>query len=242
MLSPAAARRTRLARGGAGADVALAGRMGVGLAGRQDADRLGDDLQLRRLLARTLCCLQPELVGSGAQLLVKRRGRVGEAADYLGYLIDVALVVVRVDLGPHPDHRVAAVHLRCCLKRQEHPLLGVGVEVGGLRQAGVGEDLVQAQVLGHVAERELLVWRGRNDRQIYAEGRDLDPGGDRSLDLGATRWTGRLERRQAVDGNWPGRADRGARVWLRGDGLEVVEAVSYTHLRAHETDSYLVCR
>src|SRR5664279_2941712 len=100
MLSPAAARRTRLARGGAGADVALAGRMGVGLAGRQNADRLGDDLQLGRVLARTLRRLQPELVGSGAQRLVKRRGSGGEAADYLGYLIDVALVVVRVDLGP----------------------------------------------------------------------------------------------------------------------------------------------
>ena len=26
------------------------------------------------------------------------------------------------------------------------------------------------------------------------------------------------------------------------DLIETIEAVSYTHLRAHETDSYLVCR
>ena len=29
---------------------------------------------------------------------------------------------------------------------------------------------------------------------------------------------------------------------LLDDGLDVIYAVSYTHLRAHETDSYLVCR
>ena len=29
---------------------------------------------------------------------------------------------------------------------------------------------------------------------------------------------------------------------VRGNQLEILEAVSYTHLRAHETDSYLVCR
>ena len=35
------------------------------------------------------------------------------------------------------------------------------------------------------------------------------------------------------------RADMEARGW---DQLDFVVAVSYTHLRAHETDSYLVCR
>ena len=29
---------------------------------------------------------------------------------------------------------------------------------------------------------------------------------------------------------------------LTTDGSSVLDAVSYTHLRAHETDSYLVCR
>src|SRR5665647_3886592 len=30
--------------------------------------------------------------------------------------------------------------------------------------------------------------------------------------------------------------------WLEGTGTGTINAVSYTHLRAHETDSYLVCR
>src|SRR5680860_1645458 len=32
------------------------------------------------------------------------------------------------------------------------------------------------------------------------------------------------------------------KLWFYEEVLKVVEAVSYTHLRAHETDSYLVCR
>src|SRR5664279_1098460 len=34
----------------------------------------------------------------------------------------------------------------------------------------------------------------------------------------------------------------GALIGLGAEGADGAEAVSYTHLRAHETDSYLVCR
>ena len=36
--------------------------------------------------------------------------------------------------------------------------------------------------------------------------------------------------------------DRRDRIWTIARFVKYIQAVSYTHLRAHETDSYLVCR
>src|SRR5665647_1037181 len=41
---------------------------------------------------------------------------------------------------------------------------------------------------------------------------------------------------------WPDGAEQPARENPRATTAPTVETVSYTHLRAHETDSYLVCR
>src|SRR5664279_1086838 len=70
-------------------------------------------------------------------------------------------------------------------------------------------------------------------------------GGPRDEGVAArgVRSIGRENRSDLVKALRGNRGVRRARVLTRRSVVEVdVEAVSYTHLRAHETDSYLVCR
>ena len=144
-----------------------------------------------------------------------RRRRGGLVAPDLGDLVQEPLVVAGPDLDDHPDHLLAVLDLRLVEERQEHPLPGVGVEVGGAALARLPERVDPhrdvAQRIGRVAGR-------RDHRQVDAERRDPDPRGDPVRVRGRARARGdRGERRQRdqrlVGGDGRARARRrGGRV------------------------------
>src|SRR5665647_766546 len=64
-----------------------------------------------------------------------------------------------------------------------------------------------------------------------------------SNSYGKVGWFGNLIVKEEYRGKGAGsQLVKHASAYLHGKGVETIGSVSYTHLRAHETDSYLVCR
>src|SRR5664279_5353864 len=76
-----------------------------------------------------------------------------------------------------------------------------------------------------------LVENGRDDVEVVAIN-----------DLGSPEANAHLFRYDSVHGRFPGTVEVSGDTLTVRHGGRVWGPVSYTHLRAHETDSYLVCR
>src|SRR5664279_461213 len=119
----------------------------------------------------------------------------------------------------------------------QRPAIDVGVSVsrvGGAAQIKAMKDVAGTLKIGLAQYRDMQAFA------MFAS--DLDATSRRQLERGV-RLTELLKQPQYSP--YPVE-DQVISVWagLNGllDDVPVVDAVSYTHLRAHETDSYLVCR